>query len=66
MANMIQNAKDSINALLQAACEKAAEKGRLPAGAALTGTVEFDHCVEDAATMQRLRDRLDDLIVAAM
>ena len=41
MANMIQNAKDSINALLQAACEKAAEKGQLPAGAVLSGTVEI-------------------------
>ncbi len=33
---------------------------------AIVGTVEFDHCVEDAATMQRVRDRLDDLIVEAM
>ena len=41
MANMIQNAKDSVNALLAAACEKAAEKGQLPAGAVLTGTVEI-------------------------
>jgi len=41
MANMIQNAKDSINTLLQAACEKAAEKGQLPAGAVLSGTVEI-------------------------
>ncbi len=41
MANMIQNAKDSINALLTAACAKAAEKGQLPAGAVLTGTVEI-------------------------
>ena len=41
MANMIRNAKDSINALLQAACERAAEKGQLPAGAVLTGTVEI-------------------------
>ncbi len=41
MANMIQNAKDSINALLAAACEKAAAKGLLPAGAALSGTVEI-------------------------
>ena len=41
MANMIQNAKDSINALLEAACAKAAEKGQLPEGAALSGTVEI-------------------------
>ena len=41
MANMIQNAKDSISALLTAACEKAVEKGRLPEGATLSGTVEI-------------------------
>ncbi len=41
MANMIQNAKDSINALLAAACERAVEKGLLPAGAVLSGTVEI-------------------------
>ena len=41
MANMIQNAKDSISALLAAACEKAAAKGQLPEGAALSGTVEI-------------------------
>ena len=41
MANMIQDAKDSVNALLAAACQKAAEKGQLPAGAVLTGTVEI-------------------------
>ena len=41
MANMIQNAKDSINALLNDACEKAAAKGQLPEGAVLSGTVEI-------------------------
>ena len=41
MANMIQNAKDSINALLADACAKAVEKGQLPEGAALSGTVEI-------------------------
>ena len=41
MANMIQRAKDSINELLAAACEKAAEKGQLPAGAQLSGSVEI-------------------------
>ena len=39
--NMIQAAKDSINALLAAACEKAAANGQLPAGAVLSGTVEI-------------------------
>ena len=41
MANMIENAKNSVNALLAAACEKAVEKGQLPAGAVLSGTVEI-------------------------
>ena len=41
MANMIQNAKDSINALLEAAFKKAVEKGQLPEGASLSGTVEI-------------------------
>ena len=41
MANMIQNAKDSINALLNDACLKAAAKGQLPEGAVLSGTVEI-------------------------
>jgi len=41
MANMIQNAKDSINALLEAACARAVKKGQLPEGASLSGTVEI-------------------------
>ena len=41
MPNMIQNAKDSISQILNAAYQKAAEKGELPSGAALSGTVEI-------------------------
>ena len=41
MPNMIQNAKDSISQILNAAYQKAAEKGELPAGAAFSGTVEI-------------------------
>ena len=41
MSNMIQNAKDSIQTLLTDACARAVEKGQLPAGAVLTGTVEI-------------------------
>ena len=41
MPNMIQNAKDSISQILNAAYQKAAEQGALPAGAALSGTVEI-------------------------
>lgn len=41
MANLIQSAKDEINKILSAAYLKAAEKGSLPAGAELAGTVEI-------------------------
>ena len=41
MSNMIQNAKDSIQTLLADACARAVEKGQLPEGAVLTGTVEI-------------------------
>ncbi len=41
MANYIQAAKDSADELLRAACRRAAEKGQLPAGAELHGTVEI-------------------------
>ena len=41
MANLIQSAKDRVSEILQAAYEKAAEKGQLPAGAVLSGTVEI-------------------------
>ena len=41
MPNMIQNAKDSVSQILNAAYQKAAEKGQLPAGAVLSGTVEI-------------------------
>ena len=41
MANLIQSAKERVNEILQSAYEKAAEKGQLPAGAVLSGTVEI-------------------------
>ena len=41
MANRIQEAKDSVNEILQKAYLRAAEKGQLPAGARLSGTVEI-------------------------
>ncbi len=41
MANRIQEAKDSVNEILQKAYQRAAEKGQLPAGATLSGTVEI-------------------------
>ena len=41
MANMIQGAKDRISEILTAAYNKAVEKGELPAGAQLSGSVEI-------------------------
>ncbi len=41
MANLIQSAKERVSEILQSAYERAAEKGQLPAGAVLSGTVEI-------------------------
>ena len=41
MTNLIQAAKDSVNEILQAAYRRAAERGELPVGAELLGTVEI-------------------------
>ena len=41
MANLIQSAKDQINEILGKAYEKAAEKGELPAGGSIGGSVEI-------------------------
>ena len=47
MANLIENAKKEIDGLLARAYEKAAAAGELPAGAALTGTVEIPKDVQN-------------------
>ena len=41
MSNLIQEAKTAVGGLLQEAFRKAVEKGQLPAGAELTGSVEI-------------------------
>ena len=41
MSNLIQEAKQQIEAMLHSACERAVEKGTLPSGAVLSGTVEI-------------------------
>ncbi|MBQ7895652.1 MAG: arginine--tRNA ligase [Oscillospiraceae bacterium] len=41
MANLINDAKERINEILNAACRKAVEKGQLPEGAVLSGSVEI-------------------------
>lgn len=40
MANLVEEAKKQIDALLRRSLERAVEKGELPSGAALSGTVE--------------------------
>ena len=59
MANLIQSAKERVNEILAAACEKAAEKGQLPAGAVLSGSVEIpkDNLNGDFAANHALRTR---------
>ena len=32
----------------------------------LVGSIDFMHCVNDASLMQKLRDRLDDMILAKL
>ena len=41
MANLIQSAKERVSEILAAAYERAVEKGQLPAGAELSGSVEI-------------------------
>ena len=41
MANLIHDAKEQISSILNKACEKAVEKGELPAGTVLSGSVEI-------------------------
>ena len=41
MSNLIETAKNQIQSLLDTACARAVEKGQLPAGAVLTGSVDI-------------------------
>ena len=47
MANMIKSAKEKIDSILNEAYLKAAEKGQLPAGVQLSGTVEIPKDVQN-------------------
>ncbi len=75
MANMIQAAKDQINSILQAAYEKAAAAGALPAGAELTGSVEIpkdtangdyaaNHAMTGARAMRMAPRKIADALAA--
>lgn len=77
MANLIQQAKDSINALIAAAYERAAAAGQLPAGAELIGNVEIpkdtangdyaaNHAMAGARALHMAPRKIADALIANM
>ena len=77
MANLIQEAKDSINDIISAACAKAAEAGQLPEGAALSGSVEIpkdtangdyaaNHAMTGARALRMAPRRIAEILIANM
>lgn len=75
MANFIQNAKESINNILNAAYNKAALAGELPEGAVLTGTVEIpkdtangdyaaNHAMTGARALRMAPRKIADILAA--
>ena len=77
MANMIQGAKDRISEILTAAYNKAVEKGELPAGAALSGSVEIpkdtangdyaaNHAMTGARALHMAPRKIAEALVANM
>ena len=77
MANRIQEAKDSVNEILQKAYRRAAEKGQLPAGATLSGTVEIpkdtangdfaaNHAMTGARAMHMAPKKIAEALIAEL
>ncbi|MGI6013303.1 MAG: arginine--tRNA ligase [Oscillospiraceae bacterium] len=77
MANLIEQAKLEIDALIQAAYEKAAEAGALPGGETLTGIVEIpkdtkngdyaaNHAMAGVKTLHMAPRKIADALVTAM
>ena len=77
MPNLIQEAKQQIETLLAAAYEKAAEKGTLPAGAVLSGTVEIpkdtangdfaaNHAMTGARAMHMAPKKIAEALIAEL
>ena len=77
MANMIQGAKDRISEILTAAYNNAVEKGELPAGAALSGSVEIpkdtangdyaaNHAMTGAKALHMAPRKIAEALVANM
>jgi len=74
MANLIENAKNQIDALLSQACARAAEEGLFPAGAALSGSVEIpkearngdyaaNHAMTGARALRMAPRRIAEILV---
>ena len=77
MPNLIQEAKQQIETVLAAAYEKAAEKGTLPAGAVLSGTVEIpkdtangdfaaNHAMTGARAMHMAPKKIAEALIAEL
>ena len=77
MANLIQQAKDSINSIINAAYEKAAAAGQLPTGAQLSGLVEIpkdsangdyaaNHAMTGARALRMAPRKIADTLIANM
>ncbi len=77
MANLIQQAKDSINGIIAAAYERAAAAGQLPEGAVLSGTVEIpkdtangdyaaNHAMTGAKALHMAPRKIADALIANM
>ena len=77
MANLIQQAKDSINSIILAAYEKAAAAGQLPAGAELSGMVEIpkdtangdyaaNHAMAGARALRMAPRKIAETLIANM
>ena len=61
MANLVEKAKNQIDALLAESLKRAAEKGELPSGAALSGTVSTD----GSTSMEKVINSLGESFMAA-
>ena len=75
MANLVEKAKNQIDALLAESLQRAAEKGELPSGAALSGTVEVpkdtnngdfaaNHAMTGAKALHMAPRKIADALIA--
>ena len=75
MANLVEKAKNQIDALLAESLKRAAEKGELPSGAALSGTVEVpkdtnngdfaaNHAMTGAKALHMAPRKIADALIA--